>query len=188
MPPVHLSISPALNTFSLSIASFFSRYGQNFGAPAAAAGSGEIVMPTKAEAEPSFVQGGGAGGEAEVASSEQLTEEEEKALQMLGQKNPSIGGGGYGFRDFGGRGGRGGALAGMARGGRGDGGGGYGSAFTCKRCGRPGHFAANCPSKNFFTDTTIRIATQSARTHARAHTRARCDATTSTQRCDGVAS
>jgi hypothetical protein len=144
------------------------RYGQHFGAApgtaaaaAAAAGGGEIVMPTKAEAEPSVVPHG---GEVEVASSEQLTEEEEKALQMLGQKHVPAGyreyggrGGGRGMMGFGGRGGRGGYDGGgggaAATGGSG---GGYGSGFTCKRCGRPGHFAANCPSK---IDATITLPT-----------------------------
>ena len=107
----------------------------------------------------------------QLASSEVLTEEEQQALLMLGSTGGRQTGASssstypprWGTHSAGTDGVPGENIKGMSRamgGGRGGGGRGggsesygatstsaYGSNYVCKRCGRPGHFVTNCPSK-----------------------------------------
>ena len=111
----------------------------------------------------------------QLASSEILTEEEQQALLMLGSTGGRQTGASssstypprWGTHSAGTDGVPGENIKGMSRamggGGRGGGGRGggsesygasstsaYGSNYVCKRCGRPGHFVTNCPSKRMY--------------------------------------
>ena len=117
----------------------------------------------------------------QLASSEVLTEEEQQALLMLGSTARQTGAsssasyrwGAHAAHGLGAEGAPGEIIKGVSRsmagqtgrGGMGGRGGGsesygaaasaYGSNYVCKRCGRPGHFVTNCPSKHTIDMSTL---------------------------------
>ena len=117
----------------------------------------------------------------QLASSEVLTEEEQQALLMLGSTARQTGAsssasyrwGAHAGHGLGAEGAPGEIIKGVSRsmagqagrGGMGGRGGGsesygaaasaYGSNYVCKRCGRPGHFVTNCPSKHTIDMPTL---------------------------------